>query len=59
MQNSTDPNRILVTWEPNASPDRHALLKAVALVFHRTIPLSTAADLTELDKTLSCERTDP
>jgi len=59
MHNSTDPNQIPVTWETNASPDRHALLKAVALVFHRTIPLSTAADLTELDKTLSCERTDP
>ncbi len=51
------PNKLSVMWETIACPDDHALLRAVALLFKRKVPLSTDADLTERDKTLSCERT--
>jgi hypothetical protein len=48
----------MVIWETAPNPDPHALLKAVAIVFHRRVPLSTLADLTHTDKTLLCERPD-
>ena len=45
--------KLAVIWEATPDPDPHALLKAVALLFHRRVPLSTDADLTNTDKTLS------
>ena len=50
--------KVVAVWQPSADNDRHALLKAVAMVFHRRVPLSTQADLTNPDRTLLCERTD-
>jgi len=43
-----------VSWETVPNPDPHALLKAVAMLFGRRVPLSTDADLTKPDKTLMC-----
>lgn len=49
---------ITVKWEIVPNPDHHALLKAVAMLFRRRLPLSTGSDLTNPDKTLLCERQD-
>lgn len=46
----------MVIWETVPDPDPHALLKAVAMLFNRRVPLSTGADLTKPDRTLLCER---
>jgi hypothetical protein len=56
MSNVQKPNKIAVVWLSANSPDAHALLKAVAMMFNRHVPLSTAADLTERDEELLCER---
>jgi len=48
--------KLKVTWETAPDPDPHALLKAVAMLFRRKVPLSTAADLTRVDEELSCRR---
>jgi hypothetical protein len=56
MPKPRTPNNITVIWETVPDPDPHALLKAVAMLFHRRVPLSTGADLTTPDKTLLCER---
>lgn len=58
MPKSHAPTKLTVIWETAPNPDPHALLKAVAIVFHRRVPLSTPADLTHTDKTLLCERPD-
>lgn len=44
---------IVITWETVPEPDPHALLKAVAILFGRRVPLSTGTDLTNTDVTLS------
>ena len=41
---------LTVIWETVPDPDPHALLKAVAMLFNRRVPLSTDADLTNADK---------
>jgi hypothetical protein len=56
MLKSHTPTKMTVIWETPPNPDHYALLKAVAIVFHRRVPLSTLADLTNTDKTLLCER---
>ena len=56
MPNSNTTTKLTVTWETSPNPDAYALLRAVAIVFHRRVPLSTLADLTNTDKTLLCER---
>jgi hypothetical protein len=56
MPKQRTPIKIAVIWETVPDPDPHAVLKAVAMLFHRRVPLSTAADLTKTDKTLLCER---
>jgi hypothetical protein len=58
MPKPPTPTKLMVIWETAPNPDPHALLKAVAIVFHRRVPLSTPADLTHTDKTLLCERPD-
>ena len=50
------PTTFVVIWETVPDPDPHALLKAVAMLFHRGIPLSTGADLTARDEELLCRR---
>jgi hypothetical protein len=49
-------DNLTVIWETIPNPDPHALLKAVAMLFNRQVPLSTGADLTTPDKTLMCRR---
>src|SRR5258706_11015666 len=56
MPTSPKLQKLTVTWETVPDPDPYALLKAVALLFNRRVPLSTATDLTKPDKTLLCER---
>lgn len=56
MKKPPAPNSITVTWETAPDPDPHALLKAVAMLFNRRVPLSTAADLTKRDEELLCRR---
>lgn len=48
--------KLRVIWETAPNPDPHALLKAVAILFHRRIPLSTERNLTNTDKTLLYKR---
>jgi len=49
-------NNLEVIWESAPDPDPHALLKAVAMVFHRRVSLSTETDLTKPDEELLCTR---
>lgn len=56
MKKPTSRTQITVVWETIPDPDHHALLKAVAMMFNRRVPLSTGVDLTEHDRTLMCER---
>lgn len=56
MPKPATSNRITVIWETVPNPDPHALLKAVAMLFNRRVPLSTGADLTNDGKTLMCRR---
>ena len=56
MPKRVPPNEITMIWETVPDPDSHALLKAVAMLFNRRIPLSTGADLTKHDEELSCTR---
>ncbi len=56
MPKPAKPTHIIVTWETVPNPDPHALLKAVAMLFNRKVPLSTDVDLTKRDDTLLCER---
>jgi hypothetical protein len=56
MSKPTKQKNIAVIWEPTPDPDPHALLKAVAMMFNRRVPLSTAADLTKNDEELMCRR---
>jgi hypothetical protein len=58
MPKPPKPTNLTVIWETAPNPDAYALLKAVAMLFHRRIPLSTGADLTKADKTLLCRRPD-
>jgi hypothetical protein len=58
MHKFLKPTKIAVIWETVPNPDPHALLKAVALLFHRRVPLSTDKDLTNTDKTLLCRRSE-
>ena len=48
--------KLTVIWETAPNPDPHALLKAVAMLFNRRVPLSTEADLTTRDDKLMCEQ---
>ena len=48
--------KLTVIWETAPNPDPHALLKAVAMLFDRRVPLSTEADLTTRDDKLMCEQ---
>ena len=57
MRKQLTPTKLTVIWETVPDPDPYALLKAVAMLFNRRVPLSTGVDLTEGDKTLMCERT--
>ena len=50
------PATLPVTWETLPDPDPYALLKAVALLFNRRVPLSTGVDLTKRDEELLCRR---
>ena len=56
MPNRPIPTKITVIFEVVSDPDPHALLKAVAMLFGRRIPLSTGADLTKRDEELDCRR---
>lgn len=56
MPKRVPPNEITMIWETVPDPDSHALLKAVAMLFNRRIPLSTGAALTKHDEELSCTR---
>ena len=54
MPRQPEQIKLKVIWETAPNPDPHALLKAVAMLFGRRTPLSTDADLTKADKTLTC-----
>lgn len=56
MPTRLTPTKFTVIWETIPNPHPHALLKAVAMLFNRGVPLSTGLDLTKDDKTLSCGR---
>lgn len=56
MNKNSAHNQISVVWETASNPDPHALLKAVALLFGRRVPLSTITNLTKCDKELFYER---
>ena len=56
MLKNRKPTELGVIWETLPNPDPYALLKAVALLFDRRIPLSTGVDLTKTDGELLCER---
>jgi hypothetical protein len=56
MTTTPQPAKLAVIWEIVPDPDPYALLKAVAMMFHRRVPLSTGVDLTDTDKTLMCKR---
>jgi hypothetical protein len=58
MKPPRKPAPIAVIWEYSPNPDRHALLKAVAMLFKQRVPLSTGGELTERDEELLCERLD-
>jgi len=45
MSNSKKPTQLRVIWEIPPDPDPYALLKAVAILFDRRLPLSTGVDL--------------
>ncbi len=47
MPKRAKPTHILVTWEAVPNPDPYALLKAVAMLFNRKVPLSPDVDLTK------------
>ena len=47
VKSPPNPPNSTVIWETVPNPDPHALLKAVAMLFHRRVPLSTGADLTK------------
>lgn len=49
-------NQITVVWETGPNPDPHDLLKMVAMLFGRKVPLSTMPDLTTNDDELLCEQ---
>jgi hypothetical protein len=49
-------DKLRVIWETVPNPEPYALLKAVAIVFDRRLPLSTGVDLTKTDAELLCER---
>ena len=51
------PNFVAGRSAETGSTTSFALLKAVAMLFNRRVPLSTGADLTNDDKTLECRRT--
>jgi hypothetical protein len=55
MASKINFTKLKVIWETVPNPDPYALIKAVALLFDRRIPLSTSADLTKHDDTLKCE----
>jgi hypothetical protein len=54
MPHVRKPTELRVIWETVADPDPHALLKAVAMLFNRRLPLSTGVDLTKPEKELLC-----
>lgn len=56
MPNVRRSTKLTVAWETVPDPDAHALLKAVAMLFHRRVPLSTGVDLTKRDEELLCRR---
>ena len=56
LMSKSTPQNLTVSWETIPDPDPHALLKAVAMLFNRRVPLSTDADLTKNDVTLMCRR---
>jgi hypothetical protein len=56
MDKTNQQTKLNVKWETVPDPDPYALLKAVAIVFRRKVPLSTGVDLTVPDKTLICGR---
>jgi hypothetical protein len=54
MPEPLTPKKLTVVWETVPNPDPHALLKAVAMMFSRRVPLSTGVDLTKHDEELMC-----
>lgn len=56
MHKHATHNQIKVVWEVASNPDPHDLLKAVAMLFSRRVPLSTMSDLTANDDELLCEQ---
>ena len=56
MPNARNPTKLNVIWETVPDPDPHVLLKAVAMLFNRRVPLSTGVDLTKPDDELLCRR---
>ena len=56
MPKARKPIKLNVIWETVPDPDLHALLKAVAMLFNRRVPLSTGVDLTKRDEELMCRR---
>jgi hypothetical protein len=56
MHSARRPTKLNVIWEAVPDPDPHVLLKAVAMLFHRRVTLSTGVDLTKPDKELLCRR---
>ena len=55
MPTTPTPTKLIVIWETVPDPDPHALLKAVAMLFNRRVPLSTGVDLTKNDEELVCK----
>jgi hypothetical protein len=56
MTKPTTSKQLTAVWKTVPDPDEYALLKAVAMLFNRRVPLSTEPDLTSPDDTLMCER---
>jgi len=56
MRNPLNHNPIKVLWETAPESDPYDLLKVVAMLFDRRVPLSTMSDLTTNDDELLCER---
>ena len=56
MSKPAKSENLTVIWETVPDPDPHALLKAVAMMFNRRVPLSTGVDLTKADEELMCRR---
>ena len=56
MRKRNPQAKLEVVWEAIPNPEPHTVLKVVAMLFHRRVPLSTVTDLTLSDEELSCRR---